>query len=152
MSLLTFQWFLLLDLLAPFALRPVLPAPVAGRHARDYYEASAPPDRPWIGNGPDPAPAGCPGHEVDLRMVPTFTLRSIGQGGARLYPGSIATATPQTFTMASPPPELNGFGVERPRPPTVVALVRCTPTQIRQVRAGFAVTERPAPVHSRYTF
>jgi hypothetical protein len=30
-------------LLAPFALRPAFPAPVAGRHARDYYEASAPP-------------------------------------------------------------------------------------------------------------
>jgi hypothetical protein len=34
-------------------------------------------------------------------MVPTFTMRSIGQLGARLYPGSIATATPQTFN--SPP-------------------------------------------------
>jgi len=31
-------------LLAPFALRPVFPASMAGRHARDYYEASAPPD------------------------------------------------------------------------------------------------------------
>ncbi|WP_241831236.1 hypothetical protein, partial [Parafrankia soli] len=29
-----------------------------------------------------------------------------------LYSGSIATATPQTFTVASPPPELRGFGVD----------------------------------------
>jgi len=30
-------------LLAPFALRPALPAPMTGRYARDYYGASAPP-------------------------------------------------------------------------------------------------------------
>lgn len=48
----------------------------------------------------------------DLWSVPTFTLGSIGQLGARLYPGSIAMTTPQTFTMASPPTELDGFGVE----------------------------------------
>ena len=47
-------------------------------------------------------------------MVPTFTKQSIGQGGAQLYSGSIATATPQAFTMASPPLELNGFGVDPP--------------------------------------
>lgn len=47
-------------------------------------------------------------------MVPTFTRSSIGQGGAQLYSGSIATATPQAFTMASPPLELNGFGVDTP--------------------------------------
>jgi hypothetical protein len=34
-------------------------------------------------------------------MVPTFTKESIDQGGIQLYPGSIATATPQTVTMAS---------------------------------------------------
>jgi hypothetical protein len=36
-------------------------------------------------------------------MVPTFTTESIDEGGAHLYPDSIATATPRTFTMASPP-------------------------------------------------
>ena len=36
-------------------------------------------------------------------MVPTFTMSSIDQVGAQLYPGSIATPTPQTFTVASPP-------------------------------------------------
>lgn len=47
-------------------------------------------------------------------MVPTFTQPSISQGGAQLYSGSIATTTPQAFTVASPPPELNGFGVDHP--------------------------------------
>jgi hypothetical protein len=37
---------------------------------------------------------------------------SIDQGGAQLYPGSIATATPQTFTVASSPAQLTGFGVD----------------------------------------
>jgi hypothetical protein len=34
-------------------------------------------------------------------MVPTFTAQSIGRGDAQLDSGSIATATPQTFTVAS---------------------------------------------------
>lgn len=44
-------------------------------------------------------------------MVPTFTERSIGQGGTQLYPGSIAAPTPQTFDAASPPTVKDGFGV-----------------------------------------
>ena len=80
-------------------------------------------------------------------MVPTFTRSSIGQGGAQLCSGSIATATPQAFTVASPPPELNGFGVE----PTT-GFVHCRPAHIHQVGAGFAVTGLPPLVHSRYTF
>jgi hypothetical protein len=83
-------------------------------------------------------------------VVPTFTMRSIDQGGAQLYPGSIATATPQAFTVASSPRELIGFGVDDVH--LHHAVVRCAPAQIRQVRAGFAVTERPTLVHSRYTF
>ena len=47
--------------------------------------------------------AGCPIRSATAGMVPTFTSRSIGQGGARLYPGSLATPTPQTFGVASPP-------------------------------------------------
>jgi hypothetical protein len=81
--------------------------------------------------GTPPARTGCP-PGGNPRVVPTFTMQSIGQGGARLYPGSIATATPQTFTMASPPTELNGFGVEDPRL-TAVVLVRCAPAHIHQV-------------------
>jgi hypothetical protein len=30
-------------------------------------------------------------------------MESLDEGGARLYPDSIATTTPQTFTVASPP-------------------------------------------------
>jgi hypothetical protein len=44
-------------------------------------------------------------------MVPTFTERSISQGGTQLYPGSIAAPTPQTFDAASPPTLKDGFGV-----------------------------------------
>ena len=81
-------------------------------------------------------------------MVPTFTRSSVGQGGAQLYSGSIATVTPQAFTVASPPMELNGFGVD----PTVGEAVHCRPAHIHQVGAGFALTERRPLVHSRYTF
>jgi hypothetical protein len=44
-------------------------------------------------------------------MVPTFTERSISQGGTQLYPGSIAAPTPQTFDAASAPTVKDGFGV-----------------------------------------
>ncbi|MFJ8610268.1 hypothetical protein ACIRH0_24200 [Streptomyces sp. NPDC093675] len=37
------------------------------------------------------------------RMVPSFTTQSIGQGGAQLYSGNIATPMPQAFSVASPP-------------------------------------------------
>jgi hypothetical protein len=47
-------------------------------------------------------------------MVPTFTTQSIGQGGAQLYSGSIATPTPQPFSVASPPEQEPGFGVDPP--------------------------------------
>jgi hypothetical protein len=82
-------------------------------------------------------------------MDPTFAKQSIGQRGAQLYSGSIATPTPQTFSMASPPAELPGFGVDHHAMSAVV--VRCTPARIRQVRAGFAVTELQPLVHLRYT-
>ena len=45
-------------------------------------------------------------------MVPTFTMESIDEGGARLYPDSIATPTPQSFDVASPPDRQTGFGVD----------------------------------------
>ena len=44
-------------------------------------------------------------------MVPTFTSCSIGQAGTQLYPGSIATPTPQTFSVASAPASKPGHGV-----------------------------------------
>lgn len=137
-------------MLAPFALWPVLPAAVTGRHARDYYEASAPP------NGRQSA-TDLPLAELAARRagrpraVPTFTMSSVGQGGTQLYSGSIATTTPQTFVMASPPPELDGFGVMG-LDLTAENHVHCRPAHIRQVGAGFAITERQALVRSRCTF
>ena len=63
-----------------------------------------------------PLPGWLPGRdERHRRVVPTFTRSSVGQGGAQLYSGSIATVTPQAFTVASPPMELNGFGVDPTR-------------------------------------
>jgi hypothetical protein len=51
----------------------------------------------------------CPPHTMVLRgagrprAVPVFTVSSVGQVGVQLYPGSLATPTPQTFDVASPP-------------------------------------------------
>jgi hypothetical protein len=51
------------------------------------------------------------------RAVPVFTVSSIGQVGAQLYPGSLAASTPQTFDVASPPTLVLGFGVDPPCSP-----------------------------------
>ena len=40
-------------------------------------------------------------------MVPTFTSKPFDKGGAQLCPCGFATATPQTFTMASNPGDTN---------------------------------------------
>ena len=45
--------------------------------------------------------------EGDRGMVPTFTSKPFVQGGAQLYPGSLATVTPQTFAVASCPTTTN---------------------------------------------
>jgi hypothetical protein len=82
----------------------------------DYYETSAPPD----GHQPatDLPAAGPAARRVGRpQVVPTFTTESIKELGARLYPGSLAMATPQAFTMASPPDLKTGFGVDRTPPP-----------------------------------
>jgi hypothetical protein len=65
-------------------------------------------------------------------MVPTFTTEPIEEVGARLYPGSIATPTPQAFTVASPPDTTTGFGVD-PRHMTTTAVTHCAPAHIHQV-------------------
>ena len=46
-------------------------------------------------------------------MVPTFTFRPFDGVGAQLCPCSIATATPQAFTVASRPATSTGQGVPR---------------------------------------
>ena len=48
-------------------------------------------------------------------MVPTFTMESIDEGGARLDPDSIATPTPQTFIVAFSPTRQAGYEVGRSR-------------------------------------
>ena len=57
--------------------------------------------------------------------------KSIDEGGAHLYPDSIATATPQAFTVASPPDHRNRLRSwpARHNEPTT----HCTPAHIRQV-------------------
>src|SRR5689334_20772956 len=89
----------------------------------DYYGASAPPSGQQLTTSlPTTRPAAWrPGRP---RVVPTFTRSSIGQIGAQLYPGSIATPTPQTFSVASPPPAAHGFGVD---PRLMPAVTHCTP-------------------------
>ena len=64
-------------------------------------------------------------------MVPTFTTESIKEGGARLYPDSLAMPTPQAFDMASPPDLKTGFGVDHH--PKRATVTRCNPARIRQI-------------------
>ena len=72
-------------LLAPLALRPALPASAAGRYARDYYGASAPPVA--ISRR-----RACPPARLETRKdgrpraVPTFTSRPFDELGAQLLP------------------------------------------------------------------
>jgi hypothetical protein len=85
-------------------------------------------------------------------MVPTFTVCSLGQEGTQLYPGSIAMPTPQTFNMASPPSELNGFGVKHPRPPGRDGSCTAHRPISTRFEHGFAITGLQPLVHSRCTF
>jgi hypothetical protein len=55
--------------------------------------------------------------------------KPIDQLGIQLCPGSIAMATPQTFTMASPPARQAGFGVDRPHR----TAAHCIPAHIHQI-------------------
>ena len=58
-------------------------------------------------------------------------------GGAQLFPGSLATPTPQSFGVASWPVQLAGVGVALPGPQ---ACVHCCPAHIHQVGAGSGLT------------
>ena len=57
-------------------------------------------------------------------MVPTFTFQPFDRVGAQLCPCNIATATPQTFTMASRLATSTGKGVPHPVPLCGCALLR----------------------------
>src|SRR3954453_18631705 len=88
--------------------------------------------RPRTTTGPPPHPTGVsqrrafppgswllPGKGTG-GMVPTFTPEPFDGVGAQLCPRSIATATPQAFTVASRPATSPGPGV--PRPATSLAM------------------------------
>ena len=83
-------------------------------------------------------------------MVPTFTTRSITEGGAHLYPGNIAMTTPQTFIMASSPDFQPGFGVGHPhnrwpRAASRPVFIRFEPSAtLRGVRQWFLAYTFPA--------
>jgi hypothetical protein len=94
----------------------------------DYYGASAPSHAfnkrriyPAIPGGSQTAGA--------TRDSSRVHCESIDQSGTQLCPGSIATATPQTFTVASPPTRQAGFGVDPPNR----QIVRYTPAPIHQI-------------------
>jgi hypothetical protein len=78
------------------------PSPCA-RLSRARTTTGPPPHpRPPVGNGPAHQPGRIPGGRATVSGSHVH-LESLDEGGARLYPDSIATVTPQTFTMASPP-------------------------------------------------
>ena len=67
-------------------------------------------------------------------MVPAFTAHRSTREAPTCYPGSIATTTPQTFTVASGP---DAICQTRSRPPTNATVVHCKPAPIRQVPSRF---------------
>jgi hypothetical protein len=59
--------------------------------------------------------------------------RPVDEGGAQLFPGSLATSTPQAFLVAS---TTTGITPPWSRPPSARVIVRCCPAHIHQVGAG----------------
>jgi len=94
------------NLLAPFAMC----TPLA---CSDYYGASAPP-RAFGRRRAYPARPGGSRAAGTARGGSHVPCVPIGQVGAQLDPGSLAAPTPQTFSAASWPADLTGFGVGRP--------------------------------------
>ncbi|GAC1385783.1 MAG: hypothetical protein NVSMB4_13010 [Acidimicrobiales bacterium] len=108
-------------MLAPFAMR----GPLA---RSDYYGASAPPHAFGRRRAYPATPNGFPGTGT-VQDGSRVHCEPIDQVGTQLCPGSIATTTPQTFTVASPPARQAGYGVDHPHR----AVVHCTPAHIRQI-------------------
>jgi len=71
------------------------------------------------------------------------------QVGTQLYPGSLATATPQTFTVASPAGAVNQPAELTAHPTGGHALLT---GPIRQISSRHTFTGRQALVRSRGTF
>src|SRR5207248_1824462 len=94
----------------------------------DYYEASAPPGifgrrrtYPTSPGGSQAAGTTSDGSRVHWK--------SIDRLGIQLCPGSIVTATPQAFTVTSPPARQAGYGVDHPHR----MAVHCSPAHIHQI-------------------
>jgi hypothetical protein len=94
----------------------------------DYYGASAP-SRTFDGRRIYPADPNGSRIVGAIQNGSRVHGESIDQSGIQLCPGSIATVTPQAFTVASPPARQAGFGVGPPdeRP------VHCNPAHIHQI-------------------
>jgi hypothetical protein len=116
--------------LCPFALWPALPASLT---------TTGTPPRPAASSGRRACPR--PTRIGQQRAASHVHRPPVGQGGAQLYPGSIATSTPQAFLVASWPTSRTGVGVA-----AHLDGVHCSPAHIRQVRAGGSLTGRYALV------
>jgi hypothetical protein len=116
-------------LLPPFAMHAALPR-------SDYYGGSVPTQGPQPTAGlPATGPAGrWSGQPWAGSHVPHAPVDG---GGAQLFPGSLATPTPQSFSVASSPTRFASVGVAL-RP--FRACVRCCPAHIHQVGAGSGLT------------
>jgi hypothetical protein len=94
----------------------------------DYYRASA---LPSAFNRRRIYPTGTMASRQEERSKGSSRVHeeSIDQLGIQLCPGSIATATPQTFTMTSPPARQADFGVDHHH----AVAVHCIPAHIHQI-------------------
>jgi hypothetical protein len=114
----------------------------------DYYEASAPSHghQPTTDVAPDPGPDARMGggrgwfprspHDRSARSAPSST------------PAASPSPTPQSFSVASPPVRVSGFGVDHP-----TLGQSCAAPRPRSARfgAGTTITGLLPLVHSRYT-
>jgi len=102
----------------------------------DYYGGSVPTQGPQpTADLPATGPAGR--REGQPRVGSHVPHAPVDGGGAQLSPGSLATPTPQTFSVASQPAQLAGLGVALP---SAQACVHCWPAHIHQVGAGSGLT------------
>jgi hypothetical protein len=111
----------------------------------DYYGGSATPGRhqPTAGLPATPLAVGREGQHPGASHVHHVP---VGRGGAQLFPGSLATSTPQLFLVASSGTKAVTSGVAAHHAWPVLG-VRCWPAHIRQVRAGSPLSGVPPLVH-----
>jgi hypothetical protein len=97
--LLSLQNLTCMNPLGPFAMYAAFPR-------SDYYEPSAPPEALGRRRAFPPPPAWTAGRGRKPGVVPTFTMNRSTKEVSRFAPAAHATATPQTFTVASQPASL----------------------------------------------